>query len=426
MKRKKPVHYAWLVALTCFMIAGGGYGIVMNCRGIFFSQLSSELHASYNRIMLSITLYGVFAIATLPFVNRTVARCRSNIVYGVSAVIFALTQAAYGIAHKLWHLYFISAVQGCAYAFLVPLSISLLINNWFVEKRGLVLGIVGASTGLFGAVMNYLCNIIIETVSWRYAYFFMGAVLFVTTVPLCFLVLRLNPAEKGLKPYGAPEHGEAAEEPQETKTERVSGSVLRSGAFIFIILVSVISGIVSGFNQFFKDFGIEKGLDPITAGNLTVISMIGNTIAKIALGWINDHKGVFAAISVCMIGMMTGIALLFSGSYYVMMIGSFLSGLMLAFNVVLVPAWTVSTFGDRDYPAIYTVVSSVLCFFSTFAFFFYSVVKSIWNTNASIMTVSFVMVALGMVLVLLQRKAGKKYRDSVCRQTVKSPDLRTE
>jgi sugar phosphate permease len=87
-----------------------------------------------------------------------------------------------------------------------------IVNRWFAERRGLVLGVLTASTATGQLVFLPLLASIVQRLGWRPAALLVaGAAALV--MPLVALFLRERPSELGLRPYGAAEEAEQAAPP---------------------------------------------------------------------------------------------------------------------------------------------------------------------------------------------------------------------
>jgi sugar phosphate permease len=76
------------------------------------------------------------------------------------------------------------------------------IQRWYApRRRGLALGIVSSGYGLGFAAMGLLFPRIVETLNWRYAWYFLGAG-GLAMAAVNALLLRSDPENSGLRPWG--------------------------------------------------------------------------------------------------------------------------------------------------------------------------------------------------------------------------------
>ena len=76
-------------------------------------------------------------------------------------------------------------------------------NRWFVERRGIVTGMLTASNATGQLVFLPLLGWIVASQGWRSAMMTVSIVALAITLPLVALLLRDSPADVGLRPFGA-------------------------------------------------------------------------------------------------------------------------------------------------------------------------------------------------------------------------------
>ena len=91
---KRPPPYAWLIALACFCVQGGGLGIVQNCRGLFFHSLTEEFSAPLSAFTGPLAVFGLASMAAMPLVARCLEHSPIRRLMGVSAVAICLAELA--------------------------------------------------------------------------------------------------------------------------------------------------------------------------------------------------------------------------------------------------------------------------------------------------------------------------------------------
>ncbi|WP_245814429.1 MFS transporter [Cystobacter ferrugineus] len=76
------------------------------------------------------------------------------------------------------------------------------VHRWFVARRGLVMGLLTASTATGQLIFLPLLAAMVERHGWRIVSLGIAAVV-ALVVPLVVLVVRDRPSDVGLRPYGA-------------------------------------------------------------------------------------------------------------------------------------------------------------------------------------------------------------------------------
>jgi MFS family permease len=86
----------------------------------------------------------------------------------------------------------------------VPLA-AMIANRWFVARRGVVTGVLTASTATGNLIFLPVLATIVSHWGWRYAAVTVALVAFCAVLPLVLLFIRDWPADLGIAPYGSTE-----------------------------------------------------------------------------------------------------------------------------------------------------------------------------------------------------------------------------
>src|SRR5712675_693413 len=161
----------WIIVASLFVILVLVFGSGYNTGGLFFPHLLK--HFGWKRAQLS-TLQGaalpLSAGLSAPLIGWLLDRIEARIVMVVGTL---LTAAAFLIASRvdsfgpLFGAYVMLGV-GIGASTLLPCS--LVIANWFGERRGLAMGLTFAGTSLGGAAMTMVGNLAIVRGGWRAGY----------------------------------------------------------------------------------------------------------------------------------------------------------------------------------------------------------------------------------------------------------------
>lgn len=293
MKRRKKLHPAWWMLAGCILLQAGATGILANCQSVFYSSISGELGISNGAMSLFSTMRTcaiALAAFALPVLYRKVK---------LRALLSALSLLACGffMAESLFsdilHWYLIAIPFGLVCGGLVTAPATLVINNWFRKKAGLVLGIALAASGVAGAMIAPLCSSLILSLGWRTAIALVGLLALLLQLPATALILRLTPQEVGCDPYGAEEGDEAAGKADGAAQAQISPLASRASVLIFCALLVILPYSVIQTSYHYTLFAEQEGLGLAVAANFTSLCMVGNTAGKLLLGVINDRRGAW-------------------------------------------------------------------------------------------------------------------------------------
>ena len=358
--RKQRLHYAWFVLMACCAIQAGSLGAVSNCKGVFYDAICSELDLSLGTFTLQGVFAGIASAAMTPVAMKLLKKYPMHKVLFAACVGYSGTQLLMSFFDAnvfLW--YFVAIVQALAGAFLLFLPVPIILNRWFVKKKGLATAIATSFSGLSSMVLNPVYATITDQFGWRTGYRFVGILSFLIMGPILLFILRGSPEEKGLQPYGAQGRSD------EAAAEHSSGEKLdRYGMhrMICLVIMAICVSCGSCFQSHLTKYGITIGMPLQVSALLPSAAMLGGVIFKPTMGICADKIGpnrtafLFFALNVIGFAM-----LLFSGvSMLCLYAGSFFCGVSMAANVVLFPLLIGNALKEYDFDRYYSYLSMAI------------------------------------------------------------------
>jgi len=271
------LHYGWVVAAITFVTLLAAAGIRAT-PGILIVPLEHEFGWSRASISLAVSvnlvLYGFLGPFSAALVDRLGARMTMTIAMTTLAVGVSLTS----LMTATWQLVLLwGIVVGAGSGMLALALAATVVNRWFSQHRGLVMGVLTASTATGQLVFLPFLQTIVETYGWRPAVLTIAAV-GLCTVPLIALFMRDRPADLGLTPLGdavgTPPIPVARGNPITAAFEAL-GEGVRSRDFWLLAGSFFICGLsTNGLVQtHFISLCGDQGLGPVPAAS--VLSMMG-------------------------------------------------------------------------------------------------------------------------------------------------------
>ena len=204
MARQRKLHYAWIVAGVTFLTLLVAAGLRAT-PGVLIVPLETEFGWSRATISfaigLNIFLYGLvgpFAAAVMDRfgLRRTMLAALSCIAAGV-----ALTP----LMTRPWQLIVLwGVVVGSGSGATALVLGATVVARWFTARRGLVMGVLTASTATGQLIFLPLLASLAADYGWRIVSLTVGAVA-LGLIPIVALLMRDRPVDIGLAPYGAAE-----------------------------------------------------------------------------------------------------------------------------------------------------------------------------------------------------------------------------
>ena len=420
-KVPKKFFYGWIIVLCCTLLMAVGTGIFVNCVGIFVKPVCEDLGFERGTFTLYTTITSVLSmLAMLVFgeLYRKKPR-RIRLYIAIGGLTGCLVFFGYSLSSKLWHFYALSAIYGCVATTLAGISVTTLVNNWFVDKRGLATGLAFAGSGVSAAIMTPVLTTVVTDYGWRMGYRTMSLVSFIILIP-AMLLIRLEPSDKGLLPYGVTPHPSEEDKrsiPVIEQTGLTRAQAVKTSSFYFqsigIFCLSLAGMSISNHAiSYFTDIGYSP-LTASTAMSLVMTIMIG---AKILLGAVFDKIGsVRSAIltGLCMIASTLSIRFAGAGAFmpYVFSVcfGFGYSTLTVPYSYLI-----GQNFGTREFSSIYSLICTLGSLGGGIAATLTGMLYDRLGSYYPVWTIYFVLACLALTFLFLASKTaqdrGYQYR----------------
>ena len=286
------IHYAWIIALTGTLVTILAHGFGRMSYSVILPSMKDGLSLTYTQLG-SIAMGNFIGYLSLAIIGGFLAaRFGVRRVVFISLLVIGISLFITGFSESFVFAFFMRLISGMGNGgSYVP--IMALPAAWFVTKnRGLATGIVSGGIG----VGLFLSGILIPPVisaygkdGWRYAWFFMGIVVFVLAF-VCYAFLRNNPGEKGLSIYGGEEEQKGG--PRVTlfsafKDVVIEPEIWKLGCVYFMYGFSYIIYLTFFVAYLTKEMGVV----PVTAGRIFAVLGIFSIFCGVIWGWISDVLG---------------------------------------------------------------------------------------------------------------------------------------
>lgn len=398
-----PVFYGWII------LTAGTLGLVMTSPGqtyavsIFIEHFIRDL--SINRTTVSAlytgaTLLGSF---TLPFWGRLVDRKGSRWTVTLVSFLFGLACIYMGLVQSplMLGIGFLSIrMLGQGSLGLVSQTV---INQWWVRRRGLVMGLSGTLLAVLG--MGFFPNLVywlIAMVGWRFAYPILGMLLIFGMAPLGFMLFRSRPEVYGLYPDNEkPQQDDRGANSQlSAEADWTVKQALRTSVF-WIVLFGIASFTMISTGLFFHMVSIfdDRGLAPSVAASVFAPIAISAGLSNLGVGIAMDRWPVklfiplgliIQALSLLMIQFLSGIS---SAYLFGILLGA-TNGVFRAVSAIVWPSY----FGRSHLGSIYGVTTAAGVLGAALGPLPFGIVRDLWGTYQPTL---YVFAGLSVVLSLI-------------------------
>jgi sugar phosphate permease len=290
------LHYAWIVAGVTFVTLLAAAG-ARATSGVILLPFGNEFQWSRAKVSsivsINIFLYGLIG----PFAAALYQR------FGLRRVMVAamlLLSAGYGLSTMATHYWqFVvlwGFVVGAGSGMAATVLGAAVANRWFTERRGLVMGVLTASTATGQLIfLPALASAVTAHNNWRAAPWIV-AVATIAVVPVIWFFMRDEPRDVGLRPLGETGAPEAAKPAASVgnpakravnvllEAVRVRDFWLLAGSF-FVCGAST-NGLIG---THLIPAAFDCGIPEVRAASLLAAMGIFDLVGTTASGWLSDR-----------------------------------------------------------------------------------------------------------------------------------------
>lgn len=400
-KEKMSVRHM-LIVLSGIMITFGCSALCFSTWGLFQPVVSSALSVPTTSFAMYVTIMYLAMTVFSPFAGKLLQTMDARILLSVCAALVGVAFFIMGFATNIVFFYVAGVLLGLGETVLLWLAVPTLINNWFVERAGFFIGICMCMTGVGGAVWSSVFTALTTGgMDFHTIYIIWGVIALVTSLPFTLFCVRSRPEDVGLRAYGAT--NAPSGEPVKPRGLSVN-KAMKSSVFyvlcLFAGLINIAILIAQQFPTYTKSLtGVAFDV-VVVGGIMATVAMVGQAIAKVALGGFADKNARATLIFAFTCGVV-GILLCWFGvfSEFVLYAGAFIFGFMYATAVTLVPIMCRQIFGTREYSLIYSRISAVFNLVASFASLIWAWIGSGFGFNA-VFTVGIVMLVAVLAMGL--------------------------
>lgn len=298
MKDSKQFFYGWWIVLALMVVSGAAIALTITTFNIYLNAFTQEVGMTATQFALCSTIINITVMFFSPKVGKIMQQHTKKALL-IFLTGFCLSYAAFSLANDVVTLYIVAALFGFFSTGLTFIPPNILVNRWFIEKKGLAMSIALSGSAFLGMLLSPYITYCIQNFSIDFAYQSIAAIMFVVGVILIGLLIKESPESIGLQPFGAQSdvqktnpsatHALVHLEPKVLKTKPFFWSML--GAQYLVGFVG--GGIVLQLPVYLQNtFGMQQ------AATFLVITLGVMIFAKVFLGWCYDKIGLIKTTTV--------------------------------------------------------------------------------------------------------------------------------
>ena len=288
----RGIHYGWVIAAVAFLtlITAAGFRSTV---GVLIVPLQDEFGWSRATISaavaINLVLYGLGG----PFAAGLYDRFGIRRVIVIALATIAISSTLTTQIDAPWQLDLLWGVaNGLATGAIGVTLAAVIASRWFVERRGVVTGMLTASNATGQLVFLPLLGWIVTAQGWRSAALTVSIVALAFTLPLVALFLRDSPAEIGLRAYGAVEDDPVILR-QNPFRAAIGGLVTASRTSTFWLLTGsffICGATTNGLiGTHLIPAAMDHGMSEVAAASLLAVIGVFDLVGTLCSGWLTDR-----------------------------------------------------------------------------------------------------------------------------------------
>ena len=363
MSQKKKIFYGYFMVVCCLVMLVVSTGIANNCAGQFITPVCEENGLQRSSMTLYLSFQNIALMILVPFLGTIYKKIKPRLVLVCGACMMVVAFGSMSLWTQPWQFWICGFIIGAGLMTVSISSVSMIMNNWFIKNKGLVMGIATAGSGLGSMIFNPLGQHLIATYGYHQAYVMLAVIMLIVFIPV-FIVYRFKPEDKGLFPLGY-EHqdGAAGPDAEVIRTGNSYKEAIHSYKFyILAFIVLCLAGCMNGTFTHLQAYFTDNSLGGEFAASIISITSAFLMIGKVIWGKFRDAFGPRLTFIVGLTCLIVGYLVLLAIPSMPMLSYVFAVVFGLAFGTLSVfsPLLTIALFGEKEFNSIY---GSVQLFF---------------------------------------------------------------
>ncbi|MCJ2034808.1 MFS transporter [Methylobacterium sp. J-068] len=289
---RRGIHYGWAVAATTFLtmlVTAGAVG----APGVLILPLQREFGWDTatigSALAVRLVLFGLMGPFAAALMNRYGPR---RIVLLALALIASGLLASLGMT-EVWQLVLLwGVVVGIGTGLTALVLGATVATRWFSHRRGLVVGLLTASSATGQLVVLPLLAALTEALGWRAALLVICGLLLTAALAVLAL-MRDRPEDLGLVPYGETAPASARSVPGPSAGGAIAALREAAGTRVFWVLFAtffICGASTNGLIQtHFIPLCADYGIGPVQGASVLAMMGVFDFVGTVASGWLSDR-----------------------------------------------------------------------------------------------------------------------------------------
>ena len=413
---KSRIFYGWYVLAASFLILFLSSGARFTI-GIAFKPLIAEFGWSRSAVSLAAFLNMTFFSLSVIATGRWYDRFGPKWVIVISTLLVSSGYMLIALTQTLWHflvLYGVVAATGLG-GTTVPIFAALM-SKWFEKRRGLTISLALSGNCLGQFALVPLFTTFITDYGWRLSHFWIGLMMLVLNLSLTFLVIRGDPEDLGVVPYGRKVESvtlpslSGAQDSSLVKDMGLRDAMRTSSFWLFVLFMFVCGSgdflVTTHLIPMVTDYGIPA----VTASNMLawfgLLSLAGILAAGPASDLIGDKIPIALTFLLRVFAFLLVVAYQSLGSFYVF---ALIFGFTFLVTAPLTPTLVGRLYGFSHVGVLSGFITTIHHLGGGLAAWGGGVLFDLTGSYQTVLILSAVMAAIAVVSAMLIRQRREAF-----------------
>ena len=351
MEHKNKSITKWSIAVCCAFMVMISLGFGSSTKSLFPDEIAKYLNMDRSLVSLNESCRYIATAVVNIFFGTLISKYGAKKLVCAGFVSLVASMLLFAYADSIFTILVAGTLLGVGFSWTTTTMVGYIVNLWYPERKGTIMGIILASNGLGGAIAISLAGSFIdpETIgSYRNAYKMIACVFAVTLILLMIFFRDKNQ-----------ETDNVCDKKSESVEKHCEGlefcELWRKPFFILSLVCIFFSGFIlqgtTGISAMhFKDVGIDYSA---VKGILSFSSLL-LAFSKFFTGYMYDKRGLrFSATSCCAFASLSAILLAVTKDnelgFSLAIAYSVISNFALPLETVMLPIYASDICGSRSY-----------------------------------------------------------------------------
>ena len=361
-KKKFKFSYHWVIFIIGFLMVFVAMGFNSSMKSTYLKAITEQLELKRSVYSLTDT-FRYIATATLNiFFGSMVMRFGTRKLIGAGFVSLCMYCVISALGTTYIHFFIASIFFGMGLAWTTTTIVGLLVEKWFTNGKGTIMGIILSANGIGGATAEQIISRIlyglradlpVSEARWRLGYWVTAIILLAVAV-LAVAFIRNTPEEMGLEPLGK---DAVAKKKRGADWVGFEMEDIKKKKYFYIVGICIFfTGFcLNTFNGYSKPHMQDVGLSMNFISFVFSAHAIVLTFSKILAGFSFDKFGIRFTFGYCSVAAMVSLislSLLTDKSVITPWLAGVFSSVALPLETILIPLLVSEMFGKKCHAKI--------------------------------------------------------------------------